>query len=763
MIARRLSQQTLGLVLIALYLAGCAGAPAGPAATPTSEPPSDLDTTPVATSTDVPVEPTATPVLADDSVPTATVASPGDGDGEPADAPAVAPAVGAWATAGPYGGQIRALAVSPVTSQTVCAAVTGAGSFRTTDGGDHWDLAVPDPAARGVVYSPAAPHTLYHWGSGLHRSDDDGLTWQELTPGAIQAFALDPQDEDTLWIADGPEVHRSTDGGNHWELRSGEWPANVGPSVLAIRPDDSATVYVGLGNGLVYRSVDAGLSWTPVNDGLPEANSLNQAMALAIHPFAPDVLLFSRMHDEVAHLYRSDDGGESWTAIEVAVSPDRGFVSGVAFSTQVSGTVYASMMGGALAASSDGGLTWTTTDATSTGASDNMYSLGLDPNSQRPIYLGEWEKGTYRWRQDRDAWERATEGITGLHIDDMVAVPGHPEVAYAACGNVGVFGTDNAGHDWRQVGMAGEDGSPIRGRSVGVDPLQPERIYIGGDSIPAELYRNPSGGDVWEREVLPFDSLSMIDVVAVSPVTPALVYAGGQDVDIGRDLGILFISRDYGDTWTELSVSQHISMVSDIAIHPLDARTMYVSTYRRDEALNEVESPGLGVFRSTDGGETWGPVVQGIGHYPVWSLAMHPDDPGTLYAGGWRSGAARPAVFKSTNGGESWEFTGLQFDYGDVSDVVVDPLSPDTVYASCRDLGLYQSLDAGATWSRAAGSLGSVGIHQMAIASGDDRTMLYVGTFGGFAAADAAADPTASPGGGYIQGGVYQQTIVHGR
>ena len=203
-----LLQQTFGLTLIALCLGGCGRAPAEPTATPTNEAPHRLDTTVVA-STDVPPEPTGTPVLTDSSVYTATVTSPDDSVGGPTNGITVEQAIGVWATGGPYGGQIRDLVISPATSQTVWAAVTGAGSFRTVNGGNQWELAVPDPAANGVGYSSASPHALYHWGGGLHRSDDDGLNWQELHSGSIRAFALDPQDENTLWIVDGGEVRRS--------------------------------------------------------------------------------------------------------------------------------------------------------------------------------------------------------------------------------------------------------------------------------------------------------------------------------------------------------------------------------------------------------------------------------------------------------------------------------------------------------------------------------------------------------------------------
>jgi len=730
-----------------------------------SEAPNNLDATLTLTGTNFRAVLSGTEVLTapvpwglDAGVYTVTVTNPDGGAGWLTNAFTVEQAIGVWTTSGPYGGQIYDLAVSPAISRTAFAAVWGTGLYRTQNGGDHWDLVIPDPAARGTRYGPPPTSTLYYWGTGLHASHDGGETWTEIAPGMIQTMALDPSNEERLWIVDGDRIHYSPDGGTTWEVRDTGLPANTDPMVLAVSPADPSLVLAGLNDGQLFKTTDAGLGWAPVTEGLPGPNRVHEAISLAFNPFAPHIVIYSRLHDRDAALYRSTDAGDTWSAIP-SLSPDGGFVSDLAFAPAISGTVYASMMGPSLAASYDGGLTWTRIH---TGTLGGMYSVGLDPQSQRPAYLGSWDKGVYRSHDGGWTWVLATEGIAALLVSDIEAVPGRPEMAYVACEGVAVFATEDAGASWRQR-VPPEGADPTIGggaAAVAADPQRPMAIYVGSGGVPPEICRNPDGGDVWERIQMPIVESGMIEALAVSPISPSLLYAGGMVGDFEDERGLLFHSDDYGATWTELAFGRQISMVSDIVVDPVDDQKVYVSTTRYDSPRNNIPNPGLGIFRSEDGGTSWTSAVSGIGHYPIWSLAIDPHDPDVLYAGGWLPSTEQSAVFKSTDGGNSWTVTSLRIDGREIGGLAVDPSWSADVYAG-TDGGLFVSHDGGLTWSQASGSLGEVWIHRLDIASDDKRTILYVGTFGGFVSGTNSSPRSMS--GGFVQGGVYQQTIDHRR
>ena len=134
-------------------------------------------------------------------------------------------------------------------------------------------------------------------------------------------------------------------------------------------------------------------------------------------------------------------------------------------------------------------------------------------------------------------------------------------------------------------------------------------------------------------------------------------------------IGGVFKSTDGGESWravTDLAASPH-ALIGPLAIDPQTPATLYVGT-RAD-----------GVFRSTDGGESWSAISAGLPNLPVTALAIDPQTPTILYAGTERGG-----VFKSTDGGESWSAFTTGLTNLLVNSVVVDPQRPTTLYAGTQ-------------------------------------------------------------------------------
>ena len=672
-----------------------------------------------------------------------------------ADAFTATQAIGVWTTGGPYGGTVDDLAVSPVTSETAFAAVRGAGLFRTKDGGGRWDLLIEDAQPEVVTYGPT-DDVLYCGGGGLWRSKNEGDDWDVLVDEGMHTCVPHPEDERRIWMAGGQGVWLLTTlpGGDvERELRADGLPSDsdTGIGVLAADPVSTSVVYAGLWDGRVFRTKNSGATWEDVSDGLGPPHGEHSAQALAIHPEDPEVLLYSRWLSQVS-VFRSDDRGDSWTGIEG--EPDAtAKVTDLAFSPQVSGTVYASLMGESLmAVSEDAGRTWSPLGER---VGDWMLSLALDPISGRPVYLGGGSGGTYRSDDGGETWALKTEGIGGLPVLDIAASPARPENVWVAA-DITAFESEDAGRSWRAWRGGARDRAAF---SVARDPVNPEGVYVGSGR---GVFRT-GDGETWEYASLPVTYHNHVDALAVSPVSPSVVYAGGHDSDafeIDRSLGMVCRSDDGGRSWVEVASGEAISMVSDIAIAPVMTETVYVAT-RKIPAFGVVD-PGLGVFRTEDGGATWKPVVEGMGHTSVTALAIHPSDPETIYAGGMITDTGEWAVFKSEDGGDSWARTAMQLAWGRHNDLAIDPLEPDTVYAG-TGMGLFRTTDGGASWNRAAGEFGSLSIKGLAIAASDERTILYLGTVGGFSSG-ASAQLISSmelKQETYVRGGVYQQTIDH--
>jgi photosystem II stability/assembly factor-like uncharacterized protein len=183
----------------------------------------------------------------------------------------------------------------------------------STDGGASWRPVVhdlPGTDVHGFAMSPDDPDRLFAFvvGHGLFRSADGGRTWRRLegdAPRDVTALAAAGGEPGTLYVATARSgVFKTTDGGRSFTRAAG----GLGPGpVLALAVDRSArqTVYAGLDGGL-YKSTDGGQAWRRLP--FPGAN----AVALAVSPARPDVLLAITVKDRQGLVFRSEDGGATW-------------------------------------------------------------------------------------------------------------------------------------------------------------------------------------------------------------------------------------------------------------------------------------------------------------------------------------------------------------------------------------------------------------------------------------------------------------------
>lgn len=181
------------------------------------------------------------------------------------------------------------------------------GVRKSTDGGFSWEQLALDGRVdfHAMTVSPADPDVLWGFFRGeVHRSDDGGHSWEVVgrPPAPILAFAADPQDAATVHGATQAGLLVSHDGGASWQVaRAGDHRD------LAIHPASPATWYAARPDG-VERSTDGGATWQ--RTALEVAGSVGY---LALHPHEPDTLYAATYE---TGLYRSEDGGASWTVLK---------------------------------------------------------------------------------------------------------------------------------------------------------------------------------------------------------------------------------------------------------------------------------------------------------------------------------------------------------------------------------------------------------------------------------------------------------------
>jgi photosystem II stability/assembly factor-like uncharacterized protein len=259
---------------------------------------------------------------------------------------------------------------------------------------------------------------------------------------------------------------------------------------------------------------------------------------------------------------------------------------------------------------------------------------------------------------------------------------------------------------WREVG-------PYRGgRSAAVAgvPSQPSTYYFGGTG--GGVWKTTDGGRTWANVSDGFFGGS-IGAVAVSEWDPNVVYVGGGEKTVRGNVSHgdgLWKSNDAGKTWKHVGLadSRHIPR---IRIHPKDPDLVYAAVLGHLFGPNEMR----GVYRSGDGGATWKRVLHVDNETGAVDLTLDPTNPRVLYAGMWRvrrtpysleSGGPGSGLWKSTDGGDTWtELTrnpGLPQGTIGIVGVTVSPTNADNVYAilEAEDGGVFRSQDGGKTWTR---------------------------------------------------------------
>ncbi|MCB9231756.1 MAG: T9SS type A sorting domain-containing protein [Bacteroidia bacterium] len=255
------------------------------------------------------------------------------------------------------------------------------------------------------------------------------------------------------------------------------------------------------------------------------------------------------------------------------------------------------------------------------------------------------------------------------------------------------------------------------------DHLGPEGNQSGWQNVVKELNqyyadhpeatdkRNSTSGSwsVMGPTILPIASgqpagLGRITAIAFHPTDPNTIYAGAP-------AGGIWKTTDYGVTWNYFNNGLASLGVSSIVVHPTNPNIIYIGTGDRDAG----DSPGLGVWRTTDGGSTWNSWNSGMGNRTVYEIIMHPSNANIMIA------ATNNNIYRTVNGGSTWT---LQFSGHNCKDMAMNPTDPNTMYACGTNY--YRSTDNGQNWTQITTGV-PTGIQRMALGvSANNPAIVYL-------------------------------------
>ncbi len=678
-----------------------------------------------------------------------------------------------WRCIGPYrGGRSIAVAGHPTERAVFYFGACVGGVWKTDDGGTYWEN-VSDgffntASVGAVAIADSDPNVLYvgtgevcirgnlSHGDGVYRSTDGGKTWSHrglADTRHIGRVRVHPDDPDLVYVAAlghafGPNeergVFRSRDGGGSWErvLFKSE---NAGAVDLSMDPKNPRVLFAsiwqarrepwaftsgGPDSGL-HRSTDGGDTWTDIteNEGLP--GGLKGRIGVAVSP-AKDGRVWAVVEADDAGLYRSDDGGDTWERI----SDDRNVVQrpwyyGHVFADpQDAETVW--VLNLSVWKSVDGGRNFEQIGF----PHGDHHDLWIDPNDPTRMIEGN-DGGACVSFNAGGSWttiyNQPTSQFYHLTTDDEWPYRVYGTQQDNSAISVPSRQPDKVGIPWVDCYTVGFSESG----HVAVRPDDPNIVYSGA------IGSSPGGGDslmrydhglrqsrivsVWPELVSglgPKDHRYRFQwtyPIVISPHDPDVLYVAAN---------VLFKSTNDGESWEEISpdLTRNDETKLGPSGGPITLDTTYVEHYATIFAFTESpheqgvfwagSDDGL-VHISRDGGASWDDVTPpGL---PEWTridvIEASPHDPATAYlaATRYKLDDNRPFLYRTNDYGASWtEITdGLPDD--DFTRVIREDVVRRGLLYAGTELGIYVSLDDGASWTSLRANMPVVPVTDLAV------------------------------------------------
>ncbi len=561
--------------------------------------------------------------------------------------------------------QIGALIVHPQNPDIALVAALGhafgpnqeRGIFRTADGGKTWTKVLYKDENTGVidvVFDPHNPNVVYAalwqarrqpWnfssggpGSGLYRSNDNGVTWKQITGGGLPEGIY----------------------------------GRIGVSVSGA---DSNRVYAIIENkdgGGIYRSDDAGEKWTRVND-----DGRFRQRAWYFSKIYADPKVADTVYVLNTGAFKSTDGGKTFNLLPARHGDHHGLWIDPEDPNRIG-----NVNDGGASISTDGGQTWTRQENQPTA---QFYHVAVDNAFPYHIYGAQQDNSNVGIpsRTDsgvigREDWFQAGGGECGFVIPDprdwhIIYSNNEGYITRYVKGreqyqDVSVWPVDNSGHGASDLKHRFQWVSPLL-----LSPHNPDVMYTAGEAvfkstdhgqswaqISPDLTRNdkskqqPSGGPI-QLDITSVEYYDTIFALAESPKQQGLLWAGTDD-------GLVQVSTDDGAHWQKVSPRMpEWSTVDLIEASPHDAKVAYVAIDRHK--LDDIKPY---IYKTADVGKTWVTIAAGLPDGAVvHAVREDPKRRGLLYAG------TEMGVFVSFDDGGHWQPLQLNLPPSPIHDLVV--------------------------------------------------------------------------------------------
>ena len=554
-------------------------------------------------------------------------------------------------------------------------------------------------------------------------------------------------------------------------------------NVIEVDPTDPNTIYIGAPSGGLWKTTDGGSNWTPLTDYLPTVS----ASGVAINPQNPQSLLlstgdFNHWQAYGTGIWKSDNGGETWSQTELSWNPSTGFLRG-------------------------GKITYHPTDTT--------------------IVLCATHSGLFRSTDGGTAWSN----IINDDIEDFEFKPGDPNVVYTVS-NTSAYKSTNGGASFSPMPLQSSSIEDVSRMQIAVTPANPNVVYFLGGGDATKCWKSSDSGDsftvqhnfntgnpltdqVWYDMAFDVSPINEDDLlvggVRIFRSTDAgtsyvQAQPGNMHVDIhwiryfddvlycGNDGGI-YRSNDFGDTWQNIGLGLQITQYYDFSNSPIDLYQISAgsqdngthlwkngnwSRYSGGDGLQteiDYADPDViyhsyqngEILKTTDGGITQFGIFTDAFDEGNWEtpIQIDPNNPDIVFVGRqqlWKSlnggissqpisdffdspidvieiskansdviyFAEGTDLFKTTDGGLNWNLTSQNLPNSNFSSIEIHPTDVNKVWVTYSsyspETNVYYSEDGGITWTNISGGLPDFPSHQLIYQEGHPDNCLYLAT-----------------------------------
>jgi photosystem II stability/assembly factor-like uncharacterized protein len=440
---------------------------------------------------------------------------------------------------------------------------------------------------------------------------------------------------------------------------------------IVVHPDNPDIAYVGVNNwrfpGL-QKTVDGGQSWQRVTLNAGSGENMDYGWitkwgpavkSLTLCRSNPDYLYFGTP----GHVFASQDAGVSWTQRYGEVLPDDGHIKGNGLETTV------------------------------------LVDAAFDPVDSRRVYLYYLDIGLLVSDDLGETFELSTKGRLKGSIGDVVIDPDDSNKIWMVMGNRVsgngyVYRSLDGGESWQLISATGNGLPKGRIKRILLDPVSPlgERtLYI--TCLGQGIFKSVDGGLSWHPVNLGLPEKArqhIVDLIMNPNDSNHLRSLSGPNPSEGSGI---YETEDGGMTWIRISGPEEpFADVKDLAVDPHDWNTLYIAQKQR--FIRPVTYPG-GLYKSTDGGETWTMVYR---FHAVSSVSVSPANSSMIYLGTTNHPHSDTfggqGLLKSSDGGQTWQSIAGNLTTDKITSISISPHDPSLIIVGTSGNGAFIGQDS---------------------------------------------------------------------